>query len=271
MPRLERNEHARETLQRVHAADADTAGHTAPTKHRVSRGPAADHDVDRGAPDAKKKKKKSVGAGVADSFARGRRLVAKKKAGFRNYWANMKSQKWNHMSMMIDEMDANPERYRQIFSKFDVNDDHVLSRDEFASAMLELNNIKPPDDALDAVVPRDGIRKEQLDTVVYKYKEYMNKRGRRIKAARTLVQNFAAHDENKSGALEKEELHRWLRSKKGNALRSTADLDEDMDQILIKLQIGDPVIPITRAEEAEQAWEKVAAARRGRERGCFGC
>ena len=183
----------------------------------------------------------------------------------------MKSQKWNHMSMMIDEMDANPERYRQIFSKFDVNDDHVLSRDEFASAMLELNNIKPPDDALDAVVPRDGIRKEQLDTVVYKYKEYMNKRGRRIKAARTLVQNFAAHDENKSGALEKEELHRWLRSKKGNALRSTADLDEDMDQILIKLQIGDPVIPITRAEEAEKAWEKIAAARKGREGGCLCC
>ena len=26
MPRLERNEHARETLQRVHAADADTVG-----------------------------------------------------------------------------------------------------------------------------------------------------------------------------------------------------------------------------------------------------
>ena len=266
--RLERNEDARAALHKVHVADA---GLPTVTKHKVSRGPAADHDADHGAPDAKRKKKRGVGAGVADSFARGKRLVAKKKAGFRNYWANMKSQKWNHMSMMIDEMDANPERYRQIFGKFDVNDDHVLSRDEFAAAMLELNNIKPPDDALDAVVPRDGIRKEQLDSVVHKYKEYMNKRGRRIKAARTLVQNFALHDENKSGALEKQELHHWLRSKKGNALRSTADLDEDMDQILIKLHIGDPVIPITRAEEAEQAWEKVAAARRGRERGCFGC
>merc|ERR1711998_527183 len=130
----------------------------------------------------------------------------KKKKGFSNFWSDMKSQKWAHMGMVLDEVLIDDDRLNTIFGKYDINDNRVLTRDEFAAVVFDLNQIHAPDDALDAVIPLGGVTREKLSDILKRYKTYMNTRNKKIKAHRILVANFSAFDKNGSGALEEAEI-----------------------------------------------------------------
>merc|ERR1711998_234346 len=159
---------------------------------------------------------------------------------------------------VLDEVLIDDDRLNTIFGKYDINDNRVLTRDEFAAVVFDLNQIHAPDDALDAVIPLGGVTREKLSDILKRYKTYMNTRNKKIKAHRILVANFSAFDKNGSGALEEAEIMTWLRSKKGNEKRAAEDLDNDLEEILVKLKLDvddERVIPLTRAEEAEHAFE----------------